>query len=572
MCPAHHRPRRRDGKVLVLLALAVPMLIAVMALVTDGGMLASQQGRLQHAADAAAITAAAALQQGESEAQAIAAAEADVASLDGFADPAIAVHIPPTSGPHVGEVNFVEVIAEVDQAVGFMRILDGAAVRRVSARSTAAFADATEGAAIVVLDPDPASFSAAGAGDIVGALNVPSLVNQLPLGGLLSGLGLSALLNSTRSATSALLQPVVDSAVGGLTLPALPALIAGLEVEGVGRLIVDGTILVNTQWGGVDERSNLVGDDSAPPYAVACMPLLPTSRIVATDVRVAGGVDDPDNFRSLLAGGATPLRAGRLPVPDPLADVPVPSTSADPSNVSAVVRGGHVVKVNVLSVGAVMQPLLGGLWAVLKPTVETALGTTLVAGPLQPGVYDSLTVLSLGQVEFEPGVYIIRGRSPITQMSLAVLGGWIEADGVMFYVTDNAGFSASTGAPDAAESSENPPTNGLSSALPSVLLAPLLPGSDINGLDDPTSPFHRLVLYQRRNDRRPIVIAATQLVGGGQISGIVYNKWGHVAFVGGSGSYDLSFVCGTMRVVTAFDTTLAPTEKLPPAKDVFLVE
>ncbi len=81
-----------------------------------------------------------------------------------------------------------------------------------------------------------------------------------------------------------------------------------------------------------------------------------------------------------------------------------------------------------------------------------------------------------------------------------------------------------------------------------------------------------MLLYQRRNDRRPIVLAATQLIGGGQASGTIYAKWGHVAFVGGSGAYDLRMVCGTLRVLTVFDTTLAPSELLPAAQDVFLVE
>jgi hypothetical protein len=279
----------------------------------------------------------------------------------------------------------------------------------------------------------------------------------------------------------------------------------------------------------------------------------------------------PTTIDPSRAARKSPLQANRLPVPDPFENLPVPSTSID-SNVTATIRGGHQVSVNVLSVQSVMQPLLGALWPVLKNAVEAALGPTLVAAPLEPGVYDSITVLSLGEVQFQPGVYIIRGASPITQMPLAVIGGWIKADGVMFYVTDSALFSAATGAPDAGEDSSSPPSNPLSLALPSVLLAPLLNGSSISGLDAPSSPFDGLLIYQRRNDRRPIVIAASHLVGGGNAQGTIYAKWGHVAFVGGAGSYDLRFVCGTMRVLTAFDATLAPCELLPAAQDVFLVE
>jgi hypothetical protein len=60
-------------------------------------------------------------------------------------------------------------------------------------------------------------------------------------------------------------------------------------------------------------------------------------------------------------------------------------------------------------------------------------------------------------------------------------------------------------------------------------------------------------------------------VGSGGFSGAVYAKWGHVVFVG-NGVYDARFVCGTMRVLTLFDSTLAPSRLFPPARDVLLVE
>jgi hypothetical protein len=564
--------RRRAAKILVLLAVSVPALVGVVGLVFDGGMMASEQRRLQHAVDAAAVAAAMTLRTGGSTTASTAAAVDAVTVHNELPAAVVNVHIPAESGTQAGAPGSVQVDADVAQQLGFMKFFSGSAQRNVHARSVAAARDATAGAAIVVLDPNPAALSLASAGDVVGQLNPTTLVAQLPLGGLLSSLGLSSLTAATRASVVNLLTPMLSSVQSNLSLPALPTLTAGLEVEGAGRLIVDGAVLVNTQWGGVDENGHAVGTSAAPPYAVACMPVLPTTRLKARDVRVVGGVDAPDNYRAFASGGKAPLRANRLPTADPFVGLPAPSTSVDGANVSAAVRGGHQVYVNVLSVQTVMQPLLGVLWPTLKTVVEATLGSTLVAGPLQPGVYDSITVLSLGEVQFQPGVYIIRGKSPITQMSLAVAGGWIKADGVMFYVTDSAAYSATTGAPDATESSATPPSNPLSSGLPSVLLAPLLNGSSISGLNAPGSPFHGLFLYQRRNDRRPILLAATHLVGGGQVRGTIYAKWGHVSFVGGAGSYDLRFVCGTMRVITALDTTLAPTALLPAAQDVFLVE
>jgi hypothetical protein len=40
----------------------------------------------------------------------------------------------------------------------------------------------------------------------------------------------------------------------------------------------------------------------------------------------------------------------------------------------------------------------------------------------------------------------------------------------------------------------------------------------------------------------------------------------------GGGTFNASFVAGTMRVVTLLDCLLSPTAPLPPAEDVFLVE
>jgi hypothetical protein len=142
----------------------------------------------------------------------------------------------------------------------------------------------------------------------------------------------------------------------------------------------------------------------------------------------------------------------------------------------------------------------------------------------------------------------------------------------MFFITDSASFSAANGSPDAGENSNAAPSNPVSSLVPSTLIVSLLSGGSITGLSDPTSPFNGMLIYQRRMDRRPIIIEAQQLLGGGAISGTVYSKWGHTIFLGGAGSYDLRFVTGTMRVLTVTDTTLAPTSLFPPAQDVFLLE
>lgn len=552
----------RRGNVLVLLAVLLPVLIGVIGLVIDGGMMMDQRRDLQHATDAAATSAATELRLAKGSSAAATAAIDAVRIAHEKSDAAVTVHIPPTSGPFAGNSDYAEVVSESVYRTRFMPVLSDVLSRKLQARSVAGVRDATAQAAIVVLDPAPAGISVASAATIVANINLASLVNQLPLNSVLTPLGLGGLLTGLRNSTVSALNGITSGLLGDLTLPALPTLTAGFEVEGLGRLKVDGAILVNTEWGGRDELGEPAGINSPLPYGVACMPLLATTKVLARDVRVVGGVDALSNYDSYLSGGSHPVQANRLAVPDPLKDLSVPTlTGATPN--------GHKVLVKLVSLG----PLLGSLSALLQGLLQPLLDPILLnPAPLNPGVYDSITVVSLGEVRFNPGVYIIRSRSPITQMSLCVVGGWVKADGVMFYITDSATYNAATGAPDVSDKHNTAPANLLGSVVPSVLLAPLLPGSSISGLKSAGSPFDGMLIYQRRIDRRPIILSGLKLLGGGALSGTIYAKWGHIIFLGGLGTYDLKFVCGTMRVITVGDTILAPIKKFAAARDVYLIQ
>jgi len=147
----------------------------------------------------------------------------------------------------------------------------------------------------------------------------------------------------------------------------------------------------------------------------------------------------------------------------------------------------------------------------------------------------------------------------------------VTAEGAMFYITNSASYTPLTGLPDANDGLAAPAAPGVGTLVPSVVLNLSLLGSRYSPLDDPASPFHGLTIYQRRADRRPIVLADPALLGAGAFSGGVYAKWGHVIFAG-SGSYDATLVTGTLRIVAAGNIALNPTSPLPPAQDVFLVE
>lgn len=343
--------------------------------------------------------------------------------------------------------------------------------------------------------------------------------------------------------------PVVISGLpAGLLTVALPSpQLGGLEVLGAGALEVDGAVHVNTEWGGVDVNGDPAGEE--PPlgglrHAISCTPLLPLTKLKAREVRTTGGVGNPRNYGHFDPGEPCPLAANRLPVPDPYEHLSVPTLSSDPANVVNVDHGG----VNIVSL-----PLLGR--------------TTR----LSPGVYDWINIVS-GRVVFEPGIYIVRSVNPLTGIAISLTAGTVDADGVMFYVTDASTYSAVTGLPDLAVDSTTPPPNHVGSLLPSVIINASLPGSRFRGLDDPTSPFDGLLIYQRRSLRKPIVlVAAGLLLLDADVSGSVYARWGQVLFVA-EGTYDLTFACGTLRIVNALNCNLVPSKPLPPASDIYLVE
>jgi hypothetical protein len=485
------RRRARQGKVLVMLAILLPSLCGIAGLVFDGGLMMDARRNLQHAVDAATTAAATDLSLGKSAATATATATDFVKVANELSDAAVTVHVPPIQGPFAGRSGYIEVEAERTYEYRFMKILNGVTEHTIYARAVAGVDDVTVGAAVVVLDHDPTQLSV----------------------------------------------------LGVASLPVLPTITAGFEIEGAGDFLVDGAVLVNTRWGGIDENGDPAGDGPGPPYGVACTPVLPLTALRARDIRVAGGVDNPDNYTHFVSGEDSPLQANRLPVADPYESLPVPTVSSDPDNVSSVTRGGVTVT---------GLPLIG-------PPIT-----------LQPGVYEYIRVTS-GVANFSPGVYVIRGKDPVTQMSLSMIAGTVNAQGVLFYITDSASFDGVSGAPDSSDADTTPAGGGISSLLPSVLIQAGLSGSGISGLADSDSQFDGMVIYQRRHDRRPIVIAHQNLIGGGSFSGAVYAKWGHVVFVG-NGIYDARFACGTMRVLTLFDSTLAPSQLFPPARDVLLVE
>jgi len=477
--------------VLALLLVLLPALFGILAIVIDGSGMMAQSQTAQQAADAGAAAAAMDLLQGGSAGTAVATATRYVQNYNLLSTATPTVNIPPRSGPFAGNSSYVEVLVSVPAKTFFIQVLGTAAAPAIVSRAVAGFERTTAGAAVVVLDPSP---------------------------------------------------PPVSVAISLPGVPSLPSIIAGLEVLGSGDLLVQGAVLVNNEWGGVDQNGDPAGKNAGPPYGIACTPASSSTRLLATDIRVVGGVDNPSNYGNVTLGKASPLQAKKLPVPDPLLALSVPTVAADPANVRADYYGG---------VSVVLPPL----------------------GPprtLQPGVYDWIEIVS-GQVIFSPGVYIVRGVNPLTGIALSLLAGQVTANGVMFYITDNAGYSPGQGTPDALDGASQPPPPSSSTLVPSVVIDAALPGSTFTPIGNPASPYYGMTLFQRRFDRRPIVLLQQQLIVGSSFSGAVYAKWGHVMLVG-EGTFNASVATGTMRVVELLNLRISPQSLMPAVQEVFLVE
>ncbi len=119
------RVKRHDesGQSLIMFALGLAVLLGMAAMTIDVGLAYVTRRDMQNAADAAALAAADVILEGQSSVLAANAAR-DIALQNGYdgtaADVDVDINIPPESGPHSGDSDFVEVIIAhpVDAVLG----------------------------------------------------------------------------------------------------------------------------------------------------------------------------------------------------------------------------------------------------------------------------------------------------------------------------------------------------------------------------------------------------------------------------------------------------------------------
>lgn len=146
------RPRQQ-GQVAILFAMMLSALIGIVALSIDGGFVLAERRQAQSAADAGALAAAKSILDRQST-SAITAAGTSYGSRNADVPAGnVAVHHPPTSGEHAGDMNYVEVDIVKDVRKFFVGAVYGGPWQ-VSARAVAGIEPITDKAyALMALNP-----------------------------------------------------------------------------------------------------------------------------------------------------------------------------------------------------------------------------------------------------------------------------------------------------------------------------------------------------------------------------------------------------------------------------------
>lgn len=462
---------RRAGMAVVYCSLVLVLLLGMCGLTVDLGLLMASHGQLQGVADAAAKAAAKEMLLRKTNQDATAAAVAIVNQHNSLSGAQVAVNIPPTQGQYAGNSRYVQVTVTSDTPTYFIQAVPGVAPQQTI-----------------------------GATAVAGLEDVP-----------------------------------VQAIIFALDRDARP----GLDVRGTGSIRALGNVFVNSEGGGLDETGSpsLTQQEGMSPYAaVGGADGSTNSFFVLGNVFVVGGVKDPSRFKDvLLPTGPTPLRCNRIPVPDPLVDLPVPSAA---NGVLGPPEGIEDLEITINS--ATDYEIPSELQEVWENEWVDANGTIF----LPPGVYKKIHITG-GKVVFRPGIFVFKATEA-SEPALKVTGGTVEGLGVMLYFTDDTNYDPTTGGADAGDpydpfglSSPGPP----SSSTPTIEIDAPARFTAINTGSFPysVSPgvFNGMVVYQRRTLTRPLHLRVQT---GGNLEGLVYAKWAEIEIKGGGGIYDGRYV------------------------------
>jgi hypothetical protein len=158
------------GQALVLFAFSLAALMGVMAMSVDVGLAYVERRNMANAADAAALAGAALLAEG-APTSAVAAEAQTFAEANGYVDGedgvSVAVNVPPTSGDHLGDSDYVEIIVQ-RQIDTVLATVVGQETWQLTARAVAGTTAGGAGPyAIVVLNETACrAYDHSGSGDV----------------------------------------------------------------------------------------------------------------------------------------------------------------------------------------------------------------------------------------------------------------------------------------------------------------------------------------------------------------------------------------------------------------------
>ena len=333
--------------------------------------------------------------------------------------------------------------------------------------------------------------------------------------------------------------PELDAA--GETIICLdPNAIPGLTVDRC-DFTVKGRVWVNSHGAGSDESGGAV-NLGLPAHATR---VLNGGTLETEGLRVVGGVDSPAAYQN--ASGGLGFKARQLIRPDPLLNLPTPTTA---NGVQAVYPG-----------------LGGQLLGAPQDVVVLLTGGLNVT--LRPGIYKSIEVTGPGpgSVTFLPGVYVLAGGNLLGRALHIQTGGTVSGAGVMFYNTGST-YDPATGGPDAADGDglgTDPAARfGTVTVSPSAL--------SITPNETAGNPFAGMLIYQRRWNTRPLELYHNG--GDDTIRGSVYAKWARLT-VHGPGALHNQYVVGSFVATTPNTNgqmSIDPPVTRGKAKIVYLVE
>jgi Flp pilus assembly protein TadG len=346
----------------------------------------------------------------------------------------------------------------------------------------------------------------------------------------------------------------------------------GLDVSGGGAIRVNGSVVVNSEGGGVDETGANINNGNNG-FAARGGQSNSDDGIFAQDIRVVGGVDTPANFKAYTVGDPSPLQCRQLPEPDPLINLPTPTTA---TGVDSRVRG--TIAVTNQNVNGISSDTAGQNFVAVGNEV-VGNGHTAITGEviLHPGVYRSISVTG-GTVYFIPGIYVISPAQNV-QNAFQITGGTVVAQRVLFYNTSTS-YNPSNGNPDAndgVDSTALPNTEyaggftiNAGMSFSPISTSQVSYSSMYSGAPAVSSVFDGMLFYQRRRHKASITIAGNSSAG--NLAGTLYAKWSNFQITG-QGTYDAQFVAGSMSVTGQGDVTiLSAGEGRGRANQIYLVE